>query len=186
MIRITRLSLVFTFVGLCVIKSSGLLFAAESKGAHTMELKSSAFQTGGNIPRKYTCDANDVSPELSWSKAPAGTKAFALIADDPDAPAGTWVHWVIYDLPADAKELAEGVPTTEALTNGARQGTNDFRKVGYGGPCPPEGRPHRYFFKLYALDAATGLKPRASKQQLLNAIKNHVLGEAEIMGRYKR
>ena len=151
-----------------------------------MELKSSAFQTGGNIPRKYTCDANDVSPELSWSKAPAGTKAFALIADDPDAPAGTWVHWVIYDLPADAKELAEGVPTTEALTNGARQGTNDFRKVGYGGPCPPEGRPHRYFFKLYALDAATGLKPRASKQQLLNAIKNHVLGEAEIMGRYKR
>lgn len=162
------------------------LSAAELKEQAFTELKSSAFQAGGDIPRKYTCDANDVSPQLSWSNAPAGTRAFALIADDPDAPAGTWVHWVIYDLPADTRELAEGVPTTEALTNGAKQGLNDFRKVGYGGPCPPEGRPHRYFFKLYALDAATGLKPRASKQQLLNAIKNHVLGEAEIIGRYKR
>lgn len=162
------------------------LAVAESKNEASMELKSSAFQAGGDIPRKHTCDANDVSPQLSWNNAPVGTKAFALIADDPDAPVGTWVHWVIYDLPADAKELAEAVPTTEVLPNGAKQGTNDFRKVGYGGPCPPAGRPHRYFFKLYALDAATGLKPRASKQQLLKAIKNHVLGEAEIMGRYKR
>jgi Raf kinase inhibitor-like YbhB/YbcL family protein len=162
------------------------LSAAELKREAFMELKSSAFQTGGDIPRKHTCDANDVSPQLSWNNAPVGTKAFALIADDPDAPAGTWVHWVIYDLPADAKELAEAIPTTEILTNGAKQGMNDFRKVGYGGPCPPAGRPHRYFFKLYALDKATGLKPRANKQQLLNAIKNHVLGEAEIMGRYKR
>jgi Raf kinase inhibitor-like YbhB/YbcL family protein len=174
---------IFTLVAINFIRPTS---GAESKGVRAMELKSSAFQTGGNIPRKYTCDANNVSPQLSWNNAPVGTKAFALIADDPDALAGTWVHWVIYDLPADTKELAEGVPTTEVLTNGAKQGTNDFRKVGYGGPCPPQGRPHRYFFKLYALDAATGLKPRASKQQLLNAIKNHVLGEAEIMGRYKR
>jgi Raf kinase inhibitor-like YbhB/YbcL family protein len=161
------------------------LSAAEVKRG-SLELKSSAFQSGGDIPRKHTCDANDVSPQLSWDKAPAGTKAFALIADDPDAPGGTWVHWGIYDLPADIKELAEGVPTTEALTNGAKQGTNDFRKIGYGGPCPPPGLPHRYFFKLYALDAPTGLKPRASKQQLLKAIENHVLGETEIIGRYKR
>jgi Raf kinase inhibitor-like YbhB/YbcL family protein len=161
------------------------LSAAEVKRG-SMELKSSAFQTGGDIPRKYTCDGNDVSPQLGWSDAPAGTRAFALIADDPDAPGGTWVHWVIYDLPADGRELAEGVPATEVLTNGAKQGLNDFRKVGYGGPCPPAGSAHRYFFKLYALDGPTGLKSRASKQQLLNAIKNHVLGETEIMGRYKR
>ena len=161
------------------------LSAAEVKRG-SLELKSSAFQAGGDIPRKHTCDANDVSPELSWSNVPVGTRAFVMITDDPDAPAGTWVHWVIYDLPADTKELAEGVPTTEALTNGAKQGTNDFRKLGYGGPCPPPGLPHRYFFKLYALDAPTGLKPRASKQQLLKAIENHVLGEAEIIGRYKR
>ncbi|MGE5819977.1 MAG: YbhB/YbcL family Raf kinase inhibitor-like protein [Deltaproteobacteria bacterium] len=161
------------------------LSAAEVKRG-SLELKSSAFQAGSDIPRKHTCDANDVSPELSWGNVPVGTRAFAMITDDPDAPAGTWVHWVIYDLPADTKELAEGVPTTEALTNGAKQGTNDFRKLGYGGPCPPPGLPHRYFFKLYALDAPTGLKPRASKQQLLKAIENHVLGEAEIIGRYKR
>jgi Raf kinase inhibitor-like YbhB/YbcL family protein len=151
-----------------------------------MQLTSSAFRTGGNIPRKYSCEGDDVSPQLRWKDAPAGTRAFALIADDPDAPGGTWVHWVIYDLPADIKELAEAVAPSEALTNGAKQGTNDFRKVGYGGPCPPPGLPHRYFFKLYALDAATGLKARATKQQLLEAIKGHILAEAEFMGRYKR
>jgi Raf kinase inhibitor-like YbhB/YbcL family protein len=162
------------------------LFSAEIKGGGTMELKSSTFQNGGEIPRKFTCDANDVSPLLSWDKAPAGTKAFALIADDPDAPAGTWVHWVIYDLPAETKELSEGTATTEALPNGAKQGINDFKKVGYGGPCPPPGPAHRYFFKLYALDGPTNLKPRATKQQLLSAMKGHILGEAELMGRYKR
>jgi hypothetical protein len=160
--------------------------AAELEAPAPMQLTSSAFRAGGNIPRKYTCDENDVSPQLRWRNAPAGTRAFALIADDPDAPGGTWVHWVIYDLPANVKEIAESVPATEVLTNGAQQGINDFRKVGYGGPCPPPGPPHRYFFKLYALDAPTGLKPRATKQQLLDAIKNHILGEAELMGRYKR
>lgn len=174
---------IFTLVAINFIRPTS---GAESKGRHSLELKSSAFQSGGDIPRKHTCDANDVSPQLSWSNAPAGTRAFALIADDPDAPGGTWVHWVIYDLPADAKELAEGIPTTEALPKGAKQGTNDFRKIGYGGPCPPPGLPHRYFFKLYALDAPTGLQTRATKQQLLKAIENHVLGEAETIGRYKR
>ena len=151
-----------------------------------MEIKSSAFQNGGDIPRQYSCDGTDLSPPLSWENPPSGTKAFALIADDPDAPVGTWVHWVIYDLPAETKELAEGTPTTETLPNGAKQGTNDFRKVGYGGPCPPSGPVHRYFFKLYALDAQTNQKPRATKQQLLNAIKGHILAEAGLMGRYKR
>jgi Raf kinase inhibitor-like YbhB/YbcL family protein len=176
-----------SIIGVVVFSSMvSPLFAAETKRGGSMDLKSSAFQSGAEIPRKYTCDANDVSPWLSWDKAPAGTKAFALIADDPDAPVGTWVHWVIYDLPGDTKELAEGIATSETLANGAKQGINDFRKVGYGGPCPPPGLPHRYFFKLYALDAPTNLKPRATKQQLLDGMKGHVLSEAELMGRYKR
>jgi Raf kinase inhibitor-like YbhB/YbcL family protein len=177
---------VFIGILLSVAGMFSPLFGAETKGGGTMDLKSSAFQSGGEIPRKHTCDANDVSPSLSWDQAPAGTKAFALIADDPDAPVGTWVHWVIYDLPGDTKELAEGIATSEKLANGAKQGINDFRKVGYGGPCPPPGPPHRYFFKLYALDAPTNLKPRATKQQLLDGMKGHVLSEAELMGRYKR
>lgn len=151
-----------------------------------IELKSSGFQNGGDIPRKYTCDGTDVSPPLRWENAPVGAKAFALIPDDPDAPVGTWVHWVIYDLPGETKELAEGLKAADTLPNGAKQGMNDFRKVGYGGPCPPPGPAHRYFFKLYALDAETKLKPRAAKQQLLDAIKGHILAEAQLMGRYKR
>jgi Raf kinase inhibitor-like YbhB/YbcL family protein len=151
-----------------------------------MEIKSSAFQNGADIPRKYTCDGTDVSPPLWWENAPSETKAFALISDDPDAPVGTWVHWVIYDLPADTKELVEGVKTSETLLNGAKQGINDFRKVGYGGPCPPPGPAHRYFFRLYVLDAQTNLKPRATKQQLLDAMKGHILAEAQLIGRYKR
>ena len=158
---------------------------AESKGAR-MELKSSAFTEGANIPRKHTCDAEDVSPLLRWDNVPAGTKAFVLIADDPDAPVGTWVHWVIYDLPAETKELAESTAKTESLEHGAKQGMNDFRRVGYGGPCPPPGSPHRYLFKLYALNTTTNLKPRATKQQWLDAIKGHILGEAQLMGRYGR
>jgi len=171
---------------LSIAVSISQLFGADTKAAGSMELKSSAFQNGAEIPRKHTCDADDASPALSWDKAPAGTRAFALIVDDPDAPVGTWVHWVVYDLPAEAKELPEGTAATETLANGAQQGVNDFRKIGYGGPCPPPGLPHRYFFKLYALDAPTNLKPRASKQQLLDAVKGHILGEAEVMGRYKR
>ena len=151
-----------------------------------MELKSSVFSDGADIPRKQTCDAEDVSPVLRWNNVPAGTKALALIVDDPDAPVGTWVHWVIYDLPADTKELAEGIAKTDTLDRGAKQGTNDFQRVGYGGPCPPTGPPHRYLFKLYALDACTNLKPRVTKQQLLDAIKGHILAEAQLMGRYGR
>lgn len=176
------------FIGslLGVALSAAALLGAETKSGGAMGLNSSAFQNGAEIPRKHTCDANDVSPTLSWDKAPAGTRAFVLIVDDPDAPGGTWVHWVIYDLPPETKELGEGVATAATLSSGAKQGINDFRKAGYGGPCPPSGAVHRYFFKLYALDAPTNLKPRATKQQLLEAIKGHVLGEAQLIGRYKR
>lgn len=154
--------------------------------AMAFELKSSAFEHDQTIPKKYTCDEMDVSVPLRWNDPPAGTKSFALIADDPDAPRGTWVHWVLYDLPVSARELAEGVPAQETLPTGAKQGVNDFKKVGYGGPCPPPGPAHRYFFTLYALDQPTGLRPRATKAQLLETMKDHVLAEAQLLGRYRR
>jgi Raf kinase inhibitor-like YbhB/YbcL family protein len=149
-------------------------------------LSSPAFKAGAGIPKQHTCDGADLSPALSWSGAPAGTKSFALIADDPDAPVGTWVHWVLYDLPGDATQLPQGVPPDERLSSGAKQGTNDFRKVGYGGPCPPPGKPHRYFFKLYALDTPSTLQPRATKPEVLRGIDGHVLGQVELVGTYKR
>ena len=150
------------------------------------ELTSSAFKQNESIPREYTCDGSDISIPLKWKDSPAGTKSFALIADDPDAPRGTWVHWVIYNLPADTQELSAGIAHGDSLQNGARQGKNDFGKIGYGGPCPPSGPSHRYFFKLYALDQATNLKPKATEQQLLDAMKGHVLQETQLIGTYKR
>jgi len=151
-----------------------------------MELSSSAFTEGGLIPAQYTCDNKNVSPPLKWSGVPTGAKSLALIADDPDAPSGTWVHWVLYDLPPTATELAEDVPKSQYVAAGARQGLNDFRHLGYGGPCPPPGKPHRYFFKLYALDAALDLKPGAAKKDLERAMEKHVVAHAQLMGTYKR
>ena len=148
-------------------------------------LQSSAFQNGGSIPKKFTCEAADVSPELTWSGVPEKTQSFALIADDPDAPMGTWVHWVIYDLPPNTAKLPEGVPKQEQAASGA-QGKNSSGKIGYGGPCPPPGKPHRYFFKLYALDSKLSLKPGARKPEVEAAMKGHVLAQAELMGKYGR
>ena len=150
------------------------------------ELTTSAFKPGDSIPRRYTCEGEDLSPPLHWTMPPAATKSFVLFADDPDAPVGTWVHWVIYDLPLDLCGLTEGVPTNDRLPNGALQGLNDFKRVGYGGPCPPPGKSHRYYFKVYALDVTLNLKPRATKAQVLDACKRHVLAEAQLMGRYGR
>ena len=150
------------------------------------ELKSTVLNQGQPISKKYTCDGSDVSIPLTWTDPPAGTKSFSLIADDPDAPMGTWVHWVMYDLPAEARQLPEGVPKQETLQDGSKQGRNDFGRIGYGGPCPPPGKPHRYFFKLCALGTKIGLPPGSTKQQVLNAIKGHTLGETQLMGTYKR
>ena len=150
------------------------------------ELKSQAFKEGDLIPDKYTCEGPDVSPPLRWNDPPRETRSFALIADDPDAPMGTWVHWVIFNLPERQHDLPEGVPTQETLPNGARQGLNGFKRVGYGGPCPPPGKPHRYYFRLYALDTMLDLKPRATKAKVLEACKGHILAEAELMGRFGR
>lgn len=154
--------------------------------AMAFTLKSSAFQEGGTIPSQFTCDGKDMSPELTWSGAPKGTKSFALICDDPDAPVGTWVHWVIFGISPETMNLPKGVPNTRELPDGSRQGINDFHRIGYGGPCPPKGPAHRYFFKLYALDTKLGLNAGATKQQLLDAMRDHILDETKLMGRYKR
>lgn len=158
----------------------------EKGGPMSLQISSSAFSAGETIPKKFTCDGPDISPKLAWNEPPANTKSFALIMDDPDAPVGTWVHWVLYDLPPETRELAEGVAKQEQLSSGARQGRNDFGRIGYGGPCPPPGKPHRYFFKLYALDSKFSLKAGATKPQLESAMKGHILGQAELIGKYGR
>jgi len=150
-----------------------------------MILKSTAFEEGMKIAAKYTCDGANFSPPLKWSDSPKKTVSFSLICDDPDAPAGTWVHWVLYDLPAAVTELPEHVPADNKLSAGGTHGSNDFGNTGYGGPCPPRGT-HRYYFKLYALDNMLGLEPGATKQQVLDAMKGHVLAETQLMGRYRR
>jgi Raf kinase inhibitor-like YbhB/YbcL family protein len=153
--------------------------------AMDFSLHTNAFTPGADIPKQYTCEGSDVSPALTWS-APQGVQSFALITDDPDAPVGTFTHWLIYDIPAESRGLPEGVPKSEQLPDGTRQGQNGFHKIGYNGPCPPPGKTHRYFFKLYALDTKLGLKPGASRQELESALKDHVLATAELMGTYKR
>ena len=152
----------------------------------TFTIQSAAFSPNGTIPREHTCDGKDRSPELSWTDPPPNTRRFALIADDPDAPGGTWVHWVVYDIPGEARKLSAGIPGKETLADGSKQGITDFRKIGYGGPCPPPGKPHRYFFKLLALDRETGLRPGATKKQVLEAAKGHIVGQVEIVGLYGR
>ncbi len=167
---------------LVVVGLAALLIGA---GGGSMELKSGAFQPSGLIPAKYTCDGEDISPPLNWSDPPSGTESFALISDDPDAPVGTWVHWVIWNIPASARALDEDVPKTASLRNGAKQGTTDFRRIGYGGPCPPSGT-HRYFFKLYALDTTLNLPSSTTKKDLEKAMQAHIVGQAELMGKYQR
>lgn len=165
--------------------NAGTEASSETNGAERMTIKltSSAFQAGGLIPAQYTCAGPNGSPPLAWTDVPAAAKSLALIVDDPDAPRGTWVHWVVYDLPPATKELPAGVPAQEAITGGGRQGKNDFGQVGYGGPCPPSGT-HRYNFKLYALNTALNLPAGASKQDLLKAMYGHILDEGQLPGRF--
>lgn len=150
-----------------------------------IKITSNAFKEGEMIPRKYTCDGDDISPPLEWSGIPSGTKSIAIISDDPDAPMGTWVHWVIFDIPPDVKGLSEGVPKDKILKDGSRQGINDSHKIGYDGPCPPGGT-HRYCFKVYALDKGLSLSAGATKKDLVKAVEGHVLAQGQLMGRYKR
>jgi Raf kinase inhibitor-like YbhB/YbcL family protein len=155
-----------------------------------MKLSTPAFESERDIPRRHTCDGEDVSPALSWSDVPAGTQEFTLIMDDPDAPPGTWVHWVVYGIPTDQRGFPEGLSKSEKLDSGAIQGkcwgVDSFSRTGYHGPCPPPGAPHRYYFRLYALDEKLSLPAGASKNEVLAAMEGHLLAEAQLMGRYSR
>ena len=151
----------------------------------TWQLSSSVFADGRPIPSIYTCEGRDVSPPLHWSDPLAGTKSFALISDDPDAPGKTWVHWVLYNLPDNVRTLPEAMAPDAQLPDGARQGRTDFGRTGYGGPCPPSGT-HRYVFKLYALDRMLELLPSVTKAQLEAAMHGHVLAQAQLIGTYRR
>jgi Raf kinase inhibitor-like YbhB/YbcL family protein len=160
--------------------------ASDEDFPKTIQLTSSAFKDGETIPKDFTADGKNVSPALEWTNLPKGTASLALICDDPDAPKGTWVHWVMYDMPADLKGLEENVPAEATLPNGSRQGKNSFDKTGYRGPAPPEGKAHRYYFKLYALDTKPDVPADATKDQLLKAMEKHVLAKGELMGKYQR
>ncbi len=151
----------------------------------TLSISSTAFAAGKPIPAVYSCKGRSVSPPLAWAGTPATTKSFALILDDPDAPSGTFVHWVIYNIPASSGSLPEAVPASAQLPDGSVQGNNGAGQLGYTGPCPPSGT-HRYFFKLYALDAALTLPSGASKDQLLKAMQGHVLAQGELMGTFSK
>lgn len=152
----------------------------------SFELRSADFSNGSTIPQQFTCVGADISPALEWSAPPANTQSFALIVDDPDAPVGNWVHWVLYNLPAALHSLPQNFPKSEKASDGTLQGRNDFGKIGYGGPCPPPGKVHRYFFKLYALDTPLTLKPGASRKDLERAVQSHILAQAETMARFSR
>lgn len=150
-----------------------------------MSILAEGFGNGERIPDKFTCKGEDISPHLSWEGVPAVTKSIALIMDDPDASGGTFVHWVIYNLEANTRNLPEAMPLDEAFANGSMQGMTDFGRPGYGGPCPPPGKPHRYYFKIYALDVRLNLSSGASKSQLENAMKGHIIAQGELMGKYE-
>jgi Raf kinase inhibitor-like YbhB/YbcL family protein len=149
-----------------------------------LSLSSRAFTEGSKIPVQYTCDGQDISPSLAWGEPAPNTKSLALIVDDPDA-AGVFTHWVIFNIPANVRQLAENITGEERLQNGALQGRNDFGNIGWGGPCPPRGS-HRYVFKIYALDRSLDLKSGASKKQLLGAMEGHILEQGQLIGVYQR
>ncbi len=178
--KLLLLILLLAIVSGCIAKEN------EVNNMEKVSISSDAFKDGGTIPGEYTCEGENISPPLSWQGVPASTKSIALIMDDPDAPGRTFVHWVIYNIPGSTQKLANGIPRKEKLADGSLQGMTDFGKAGYGGPCPPPGKPHRYFFKIYALDTMLELQPNATKKQLENTMKGHVLAQGELMGRYGR
>ena len=175
-----------------IIPGLALMMIACSAGggrpslAENIQVTSPAFEEEGPIPATYTCDGENKSPPLKWTGVPEGIKSIALIFDDPDARGGTWVHWVLYAVPPDTTELSEEIPRRDVLADGARHGITDFKQVGYGGPCPPSGDPHRYIFKVYAMDIQVDLAPGATKEELLVAINGHILAQGQLLGTYKR
>jgi Raf kinase inhibitor-like YbhB/YbcL family protein len=182
-----RLAVLILACGVLPLAMTLISQAAETTTKGAISLTSSAFAEGTAIPREYTCQGRDISPSLKWTGVPSETKSLALIMDDPDAPTGTWVHWVLYDLAPSMTELPEGLSAKEHIAPGSgKEGLNDFKRSGYGGPCPPAGKPHRYFFKLYALDTTLDLKPGAKKKDLERAMEKHILAQGQLMATYKR
>jgi Raf kinase inhibitor-like YbhB/YbcL family protein len=184
-LRVALVALMMMFAAACAKQPAAITSNAPATQAATMKLASSAFTEGQAIPRQYTCSGINISPPLEWSGIPKSAKTIAIIADDPDAPAGTWVHWVIYNLPADTMGMIENLPPTEEIKGGGLQGKNDFEKIGYGGPCPPSGT-HRYFFKIYALDNELPLQAGAMKADVEKAMSGHVLAQAQLMGTFRK
>ena len=183
-----RVAILLMVLCLVVVLSVGCEYRERplKEGEMALTVLSSAFQEGDKIPAKYTCEGQDVSPPLAWSEPPAGTRSLALIVDDPDAPGGVFTHWLLFNIPPDSRELPEAVPAQAELDSGALQGKTDFGRTGYGGPCPPPGRPHRYQFTLYALDQPLDLEGGASKKQLLSAMEGHILAQGQLTGTYQR
>ena len=173
--------------GLVLVLVAGLNVASgQGRGDNSVKVTSSAFASGAMIPQQYTCKGDDVSPALDWRGAPADTVSFAVIMDDPDAPRGTWVHWVMWNIPASAHSVPQGVAKQDQLDDGSRQGRNSDSNVGYNGPCPPMGQTHRYFFRVYALDAKLDLAAGAERSALDAAMKGHVLAQGEYMGKFHK
>lgn len=191
MVRFLGVAL-FTLVSLLFSERLALAGTAQAGPKTTriatmkLDVSSPAFHDGQSIPKEYTADGKNVSPPIKWSTPPGGTKSLALICDDPDAPAGSWVHWVVYGIPASVTSLAEAIPSDGKLANGAKQGTNSFRKVGWGGPSPPPGKPHRYFFKVYAVDVDLSAEPQADAKQIEKKITGHTLASGQLIGTYAR
>ena len=165
--------------------NGGRPHAVEDEGS-VLLLESEAFEADGTIPLRHTCDGDDISPALSWSEPPEGTQSLALICDDVDAPVRTWVHWVLFNIPADARAMVEGVPADPTSAGLGVQGANGWKRLGYGGPCPPKGSPHRYTFRLYALDTVLDLDAGATRAELDRAMEGHILDSGQLMGRYGR
>jgi len=178
-LKLLLLILLLAIVG-CIAKEN------EVNNMEKISISSEAFKENGTIPDEYTCEGEDISPPLSWQGVPAGSKSIALIMDDPDAPGRTFVHWVIYNIPGSMQKLAKGIPRKEKLADGSLQGMTDFGKAGYGGPCPPQGKPHRYIFKIYAIDKILDLPSKASKEYVETAMKGHILAKGELIGKYAR
>lgn len=191
MTRVRLRYLVFPVCAFLLESSAGVSQAADPPAdqaapSPAFALTSPAFTQGARIPQQYSKGGKDLSPPLRWADPPEGTKSFVLICEDPDAPRGTWCHWVLFDLPPELRSLPEGIPAVVQPPGGGRHGVNDFRQPGYGGPFPPPGKPHRYYFRLYALDAVLDAPVGSRRQDILARMKDHILARAEIMGRYQR
>jgi Raf kinase inhibitor-like YbhB/YbcL family protein len=160
--------------------------AAAAAQKQAIAVTSAAFQQGDVIPKRYTCEGDNISPALAWSQGPEGTKTYALVCEDPDAPSGMFVHWVMYNIPASERGLAENIAKTDPLPNGTRQGKNGAAETGYTGPCPPPGKPHRYFFRVFALDTDVNISGDVTRDVLMGAIQPHIIAEGSVMGTYQR